>query len=55
MEKFIPYEKMSKRQKREQDSKRRKDWNGINPSSKIVPDTHKERRQSNRIKDAFEY
>lgn len=31
MEKFIPYEKLSKKAKRELDQKKRKSWNGINP------------------------
>lgn len=31
MEKFIPYEKLSKKAKRELDARRRKDWGGISP------------------------
>ena len=31
MEKFIPYEKLSKKQKRERDLARRKDWGGLSP------------------------
>lgn len=31
MDKFIPYEKLSKKKKRELDQKRRNTWNGINP------------------------
>ena len=31
MDKFIPLDKMSKRQKREQLAKRRKTWDGLNP------------------------
>lgn len=31
MEKFIPYEKMSKKQRRAVDAKRRGSWNGLNP------------------------
>lgn len=31
MEKFVPYEKLSKKKKRELDAKRRGSWNGINP------------------------
>ena len=30
MEKFVSYEKLSKKKKREYDLKRRKTWNGIN-------------------------
>lgn len=31
MEKFIPYEKLSKKKQREIDRKSRRDWNGISP------------------------
>lgn len=31
MDKFIPYEKLSKKQKQEQDKKQRKDWGSLNP------------------------
>lgn len=31
MEKFIPYEKLSKKQKRELNAKKRRGWNGLNP------------------------
>ncbi len=31
MEKFIPYEKLSKRKRRELDASRRSTWNGLNP------------------------
>lgn len=40
MEKFIPFEKLSKRKKREQLAKRRKTWNGINPVTR-KPDNPK--------------
>ena len=31
MEKFVPYEKLSKKKQRELNAIRRKDWNGITP------------------------
>ena len=31
MEKFVPYEKLSKKKKRELDTKRRGSWYGVNP------------------------
>ena len=31
MEKFIPYEKLSKKEKRKINNKRRRTWGGINP------------------------
>ena len=36
MEKFIPYEKLSKKKKRELDAARRGSWNGIDPVSRRV-------------------
>lgn len=44
MNKFIPYEKMSKKQKKEYDKRKRTMWN-INPISKIVPDKKKYSRK----------
>ncbi len=31
MEKFVPYEKLSKKRQREENAKRRGSWGGINP------------------------
>lgn len=31
MEKFIPYEKLSKKAKREMDRRQRRDWGGMSP------------------------
>ncbi len=36
MEKFVPYEKLSKRRKKEVDKKRRIDWGQINPVTRTV-------------------
>lgn len=36
MEKFTPYEKLSKKKKKEIDSKKRGSWNGVNPVTKRV-------------------
>ena len=37
MEKFVPYEKLSKKAKREADALRRGSWNGVNPVSRKSP------------------
>lgn len=34
MEKFIPYEKLSKRKKKELDGKKRGSWHGVRPVTK---------------------
>ena len=31
MEKFVPFEKLSKKKQRELNARKRRDWNGINP------------------------
>ena len=35
MEKFIPYEKLSKKAKRELDRKKRSTWGTVNPAARI--------------------
>lgn len=47
MEKFIPYEKMSKKEKRKLDSAKRRDWNGLNPATRIAG---KDKKYSRKIK-----
>ncbi len=37
MTKFIPYEKLSKKERRKIDSILRRDWNGVDPSTKTIP------------------
>ena len=37
MEKFIPYEKLSKKKKRELDLKKRGTWGGLNPVTRMPP------------------
>jgi len=36
MEKFIPYEKLSKKKRRELDAARRGSWNGVDPVSRRI-------------------
>jgi len=48
MEKFIPYEKLSKKAKREADAQRRGSWNGINPVSRKSPNLKAYNRQKAR-------
>lgn len=40
MEKFIPYEKLSKKKQRELDAKRRGSWGMLNPVTR-KPENHK--------------
>lgn len=47
-QKFVPYDKLSKRARREVDKKRRKVWD-VPPVTKIIPDKHKEKRDNQRF------
>ncbi len=51
MDKFIPYEKLSKKKKRELDQKRRNTWNGINPVTRkpVNPKAYNRRKARKRI------
>ncbi|MCM1232841.1 MAG: hypothetical protein NC489_22175 [Ruminococcus flavefaciens] len=53
MEKFIPYEKLSKKEQKQLDSAKRKDWNGLNPVTRAVPDKKKYSRKD-KHKSVFE-
>jgi len=48
MEKFIPYEKLSKKKKRELDQKLRGSWNGLNPVTRMPPNPKAYNRQKAR-------
>jgi|BioPla2DNA2_1021312.scaffolds.fasta_scaffold23554_2 hypothetical protein len=52
MMKFIPYEKLSKKMKKEHDAKKRRSWGGINPVTR-KPKNPKayDRRKARRIID----
>ena len=41
MDKFVPYDKMSKKEQKKINDEKRRDWNGINPVTKVVPDSKK--------------
>jgi len=38
MPRYIPYDKMSKREKRELNNRRRRTWKGLNPVTRKPPD-----------------
>lgn len=47
-QKFVPYDKMSKKARREADKAKRKTWD-VNPVTKAIPDKHKEKRNKERF------
>lgn len=50
MNKFIPFDKLSKKEKRKRNNEKRGDWGNTNPSTKVIPDTHKQRRDDEHMK-----
>lgn len=48
MESFIPYEKMSKKQKKEIDRQKRNCWGALNPVTRKPPDPKAYRRKKAR-------
>lgn len=48
MEKFVPYEKLSKKARRELDAARRGSWNGLNPVTRKSPNPKAYNRQKAR-------
>ena len=36
MKKFVPYEKLSKKEKKKLNSAKRRDWNGLNPVTRVA-------------------
>ncbi|MDE5582364.1 MAG: hypothetical protein K2J08_01480 [Ruminococcus sp.] len=41
MEKFIPYDKMSRKEQKKIDAKKRRDWSGLNPVTRIAESDRK--------------
>lgn len=47
-EKFVPYDKLSKKARRELDKQKRKMWD-VSPVTKVVPDKHRKCKDSERF------
>lgn len=45
MEKFTSYDKLSKKEQKQLDSIKRRDWGGLNPVTRTVPDKKKYSRK----------
>ncbi|MBE6899679.1 MAG: hypothetical protein E7479_03300 [Ruminococcaceae bacterium] len=54
MKKFIPFEKLSKKKKRELNAMRRKDWNGINPVTRKPENPKAYNRKAARKRNDFD-
>lgn len=51
--KFIPYEKLNKKERRRIDSEKRRDWAGINPVTRIADTDLKKYRRKPKYPDRF--
>ena len=51
MKKFVPYEKLSKKEKKKINSAKRRDWNGLNPVTRIADAPKKYSRKEKHKKD----
>ncbi len=51
MEKFISFEKLSKKKKKELNSKKRKSWNGTNPTTKKAENKKRYNRKKSHFRD----
>lgn len=47
MEKFVSYDKMSKKERQKIDSTKRRDWNGLNPVTRVA---EKNKKYSRKVK-----
>lgn len=50
-EEFVPYDKLSKKKKKEFNNKKRNDWGDFNPATKVIPN---KRRQKKKRDDYYE-
>lgn len=48
-EKFVPYEKLSKKKKKEIDKRKRGDWGSVNPAKRVIPDNHKKIKEREKL------
>ena len=54
MKKFVPYEKLSKKKKKEINNKKRQNWGTCNPATKVVPSEKEYTRKIKHKKSAFD-
>lgn len=54
MKKFIPYDKLSKKEKRRLDICKRRDWSGINPVTRIADTDRKKYKRKSKYPETYE-
>ena len=53
MDKFVSYGKLSKKEQKKLSAEKRRDWNGFNPVTRVVPDSKKVYRRKPKHPDDF--
>ena len=53
MDKFVSYGKLSKKEQKKLSAEKRRDWNGFNPVTRVVPDSKKFYRRKPKHKADF--
>ena len=49
MDKFIPYDKLSKKEQKKLNDEKRRDWNGLNPVTRVVSDNKKAYKRKHKM------
>ena len=52
--KFVPYDKMSKRARKEADKQKRGDWGAVNPVTRTIPDKRNKMKEDMARKETEE-
>ena len=55
MERFIPYEKLGKKERKKLDAEKRRGWNGLSPATKVVPGAKKVYRRKPKHAQNYDY
>lgn len=54
MQKFVPFEKLSKKEKRKLNSTKRGSWNGLDPATKIADTDRKKYRRKPKYPEKYD-
>lgn len=54
MEKFVSYDKMSKKEQKKLNAEKRRDWNGLNPVTRVVPDNKRTYKRKSKYPESYE-
>ena len=55
MTNFVPYEKLSKKKKKEMNAKKRNTWNGLNPVTRKPESSHAYNRNKKKAQDRRDF